>query len=404
MNIVIVGHIDHGKSTLIGRLLYDTNSIPQDKIEEIKEICKAKGKKLEFSFFLDYLQEEREQGITIDSSRIFFKTKKRDYTIIDSPGHVEFIKNMITGASKAEAAILIIDAKEGIKEQTKRHAYILSLLGLNQTTVVINKMDLIDYKENRFLEIKDKLTKVLESIGITSLHFVPIVATDGENIVKKSENMPWYNGKTLIEYLDSFKQTNKHHSALRFVVQGTYKLDKKEIIVGKIESGEIKKGDKITILPNNSKTTVASIEKFLENPNKAGVGESIGITTTNKTPVKRGDIICKEDDMPKINQLINAKIFWMSDKPLNIKDKLNLKLATQEVSATIEKINLVIDSSTFQEIRSNSNNLNNNEVGIVTIKTLNPVVFDDFKKIAETGRFVIEKDMQIVAGGTVTNL
>ncbi len=230
MNIVIVGHVDHGKSTIIGRLLYDTNSLPDGKVEELKATCDLLGKPLEFAFILDNLEEEMKQGITIDTTQIFFKTKKRDYVIIDAPGHVEFVKNMITGASQAECALLIVDAKEGVKEQTKRHAYILSLLGLKQVAVIINKMDLVEYKKVRYDEVVNELKSFLTSIKITPSFVIPISAMNGENIAKRSENMFWYNGPTILEALDTFKiKAELEGLPMRYSVQDEFKFDENRI-------------------------------------------------------------------------------------------------------------------------------------------------------------------------------
>jgi len=402
MNIVIVGHVDHGKSTLIGRLLYDTRSLPPDKFEEVKNTCKSLGKDMEFGFILDHLQEEREQGITIDTCQIFFKTPKRNYVIIDAPGHVEFIKNMITGASQAEAAILIIDAKEGVKEQTKRHAYILGMLGLKQIIVLINKMDLVDYKEKRFNEVKDNLIKFLQNLKLKPSYIVPIIAKDGDNIAKRSDKMDWYKGKTFLECLDGFEVMKKNYEkALRFPIQDVYKIDGNRIFAGRVESGTIKNGDEITILPTNTKTKVKSVEKFLKNSTKAGAGESIGITTEDQLFIERGNVISHPNNLPKVTDKIKANVFWMSKKDFNINEMITLKLATQEVSAKIEKIEKKINSATLEEIKQDKNTLKNNEVGTMIIKTL-PIVVDDFNYVPELGRFVFEKDMITSAGGIIT--
>ena len=230
LNFVIVGHVDHGKSTLIGRLLYDTDSLPSDKIEEIKKTSEGLGRKTEFAYLLDHLEEERQQGLTIDTTQVFFKTDKRCYVIIDAPGHVEFVKNMVTGASQAEAAILIIDVKEGIKEQTKRHAYILSLLGLNQVVVILNKMDLVDFSEGRFNEVKKGAQEFLNSINMDPLFYIPICAIKGDNIARRSERMNWYNGPTLLESLDTLKsRESAENKPLIFPIQDAYKIDDKRI-------------------------------------------------------------------------------------------------------------------------------------------------------------------------------
>ncbi|MFV1950885.1 MAG: GTP-binding protein, partial [Nitrospinota bacterium] len=246
LKIVIVGHVDHGKSTLIGRLFYDTDSLPPDKIEEIQRTCEELGREMEFAFLLDHLQEEREQGVTIDTAQTFFKTDTREYVIIDAPGHKEFLKNMITGASQAEAAVLIVDAMEGLQEQTKRHAYILDMLGLKQVVVVINKMDLVDFKEKRFEEVKSSLVTFLDSINIKPSSFIPISAKEGYNVAKKADIMGWYNGFTLLEALDTLNnQKSPVGKALQFPVQDVYKIGDKRILVGRIENGRIAKGQQV---------------------------------------------------------------------------------------------------------------------------------------------------------------
>jgi sulfate adenylyltransferase large subunit len=402
MNIVFVGHVDHGKSTLIGRLLYDTGSLPPDKVEEVRKTCEMLGKEMEFGFILDHLQEEREQGITIDTCQIFFKTEKRDYVIIDAPGHVEFIKNMITGASQADAAILIIDTKEGVKEQTKRHAYILGMLGMKKVVVLINKMDLVEYKQERFNEVKEEINDFLKKINVKPSYIIPIVAKDGDNIAKKSEKMDWYKKEIFLSHLDSFSlPEKKKNKSLRFPVQDVYKVDDKRIIAGRIESGTIKKGDEIIILPEKTKTKVMSVEKFLENPEKAEAGESIGITTEHPLFIERGNIICHPDNLPEVTSRITANVFWMSKHDFNINEIITMKIATQEVSAKIEKIEKKINSSTLEEINEEKDNLKNNEVGTMIIKTLSPVVVDDFNYVPELGRFVFEKNMVTSAGGII---
>ncbi len=403
MNIVFVGHVDHGKSTLIGRLLYDTKSIPEDKIEEVRKTCEMLGKEMEFGFMVDYLQEEREQGITIDTCQIFFKTEKRNYVIIDAPGHVEFIKNMITGASQAQAAILVIDAKEGVKEQTKRHAYILGMLGMKKVIVLINKMDLVDYKEERFQELKKEITEFLKKINVEPSYIIPIVAKDGDNMANKSEKMGWYKGKTFLNCLDSFNlPEEKENRSLRFPVQDVYKIDGKRIVAGRIESGTIKQGDEIVVLPEKTKTRVKSVEKFLENPEKAETGESIGITTEDPLFVERGNVICHPGNLPETASSIKANVFWMSKEDFNIGQIITMKIATQEVSAKIEKIEKKINSSTLEEINEEKDKLKNNEVGTMIIKTLSPIIIDNFNYVPELGRFVFEKNMVTSAGGIIT--
>ena len=275
LKFVIVGHVDHGKSTLIGRLFYDTGSIPADKVAEIEQISKELGREIEFAFMMDHLQEERDQGITIDTAQAFFHTDKRDYVIIDAPGHVEFTKNMITGASQAEAALLIVDAEEGVREQTRRHAYLLSMLGLKQVAVVINKMDMdsVKYSKQRFEQVVAELLEFCEPLGIKPTHTVPISAKDGDNVAKKSTQMDWYTGLTVLEVLDTFTVPSKPaEKPMRFPVQDVYKVDNKRMFAGRVESGTITNGQEVVFLPSASRSKIKSIEKFLTPPPRISPG------------------------------------------------------------------------------------------------------------------------------------
>jgi len=401
LKFVIVGHIDHGKSTLIGRLLFDSGSIPKEKIDEIKNICDSLGKEMEFGYVMDHLEEEREQGITIETTQTFFKTKKRDYVIIDAPGHVEFLKNMITGASQAEAAILIVDAEGGVREQTKRHAYILSMLGITQVIVVINKMDLISFDRERFESIKYDLLNFLKEIGITPSYIIPISAKEGDFVASKSANLHWYSGPTVLEALDSFLPKERSvKKPLRFAVQDVYNFDKR-IIAGRVESGLLKKDQSITILPSGEKTKVKSIEEFLKTPEEAEPGKSTGLTTLDKLFVDRGNIIVDSNDSSyNVTTKFRASIFWMDKLPYKLGTPILLRCATQEVMCRVESILKLMDSSTLEVLVSDSGVIRNREAADVMIATDKEIVVDDFLDIPETGRFVLGKEVT-VAGGIV---
>ena len=404
LSFVIVGHIDHGKSTLIGRLLYDTNSLPADKIEEVKKASADQGRETEFAFLLDHLEEERKQGITIDTTQVFFKTPKRRYVIIDAPGHVEFVKNMITGASQAEAAVLIIDVAEGVKEQTKRHSYLLSLLGLNQVIVVVNKMDIVDFSNERFETVKLDAQKWLESVGIVPILYVPISAIRGDNIAVKSENMDWYTGSTFLESLDTLhgRQTPENKSLL-FPIQDVYKVGDKRICVGRVESGAMAKGDEIKMLPTGQVTKIGTIEKFLEDTDKAVAGECVGVTTSDSVYLSRGQVVCLPNKEPTLTDSINANIFWMTKADVGKEQTLTIRCATQETSCKIVSINKRINSSTLELIEKDAAVLNNLEVGEVVIKTKKPLAITSFNDVQEMGRFVLVRDENICAGGIITN-
>ncbi|MHC4439591.1 MAG: sulfate adenylyltransferase subunit 1 [Planctomycetota bacterium] len=405
LSFVIVGHVDHGKSTLIGRLLYDTGSLTFDKIEEIQQASAEQGKETEFAYLLDHFEEERKQGITIDTTQVFFKTPKRCYTIIDAPGHVEFVKNMITGASHAEAAVLIVDVNEGIKQQTKRHSYILSMLGLNQVIVVMNKMDLVDFSAERFESVKQDLQQWLGAINIAPLFFVPISAIKGDNIAARSENMDWYAGPTFLESLDALQNTPPtEDKPLLLPVQDVYKIQDKRIGAGRVESGIIKKGAEVKVLPGGNVTSVLSIEKFLEDTDTAIAGECIGLTTADPVFLERGNVLCWPSDEPILTDKIAANMFWMSGRDFTTDQKLTIRCATQETSCKVVSIDKRIDSSTLELLETNCNTLKNLEVAEITIKTKKPIVVKNFNDVQELGRFVLVRDQNICASGIITSV
>ena len=401
--VVIIGHIDHGKSTLIGRILYETNSLSEDKMKEIKKVCEDLGRITEFAYLIDNLQEEREEQYTLDTTQTFFKTGKRSYIIIDAPGHKEFIKNMITGASQADLAILLIDSKEGIKEQTKRHAYIIKMLGIKNLIVAINKMDLINYEKSSFNRIKDEIMNSLSRLNLKPNDVIPISALLGENILKKSDKLKWYNGLTLLNSLDSIKIEEEKEGVLRFPVQDIYQIEGKSIIVGRIESGSLKKGEEIVILPEGENNKIKTIETIGPKKDFVKKGESIGITLEKTTNQKIGSIICKKDNLPLITKEFKAKIFWMSDKSLNLNEEVTIKCATQESKCKISEISKKIDSSTLRVLEEKSNKLNETEVGEVVINTNKDLVIENFEDIPELGRFVIKRDSDIVGAGVISN-
>lgn len=403
LNIVAVGHVDHGKSTLIGRLLYETNSLPDGAIEKVKRISEQNGKPFEYAYLLDAFEEEQKQGITIDTTNLHFSTEKRDYVIIDAPGHKEFLKNMISGASSAEAAFLMIDAKEGIQEQSKRHGYILSLLGIKKIYVVVNKMDLIDYSESVYIEIREKFNKFLSNLNIFPLEYIPVSAFNGENITTKSENLNWYKGVTIIEALDLLqKEPEPEDKPLRFPIQDVYKFDNRRIMAGKIESGTLRVGDEITINPSGKITKVKSIENWPQPYDKdyVSAGMCVGITVEDEFFNKRGEIISHKESKPQKGNLFNANIFWMGKTPLVKGKKYKLKLTTQEIECEVFSINRVIDSSNLTTA-STHECINKNEVGEITLKTRDVVCFDEFANSQTTGRFVIVDGYDVSGGGIV---
>ena len=311
---------------------------------------------------------------------------------------------MITGASQAEAAILIIDAMEGLQEQTRRHAYILDMLGLKQVIVVINKMDLVDFNEKRFEEVKSSLTTFLDSINIKPSFFIPISAKEGDNVAKKADIMGWYNGFTILEALDTLNnQKSSVGKALQFPVQDVYKIGDKRILVGRIENGRITKGQQVIFLPSQKESIIKSIEVFLEDRTEAQAGESIGVTLIDPLFIERGEIICEKGHQPSMVDKFKANIFWMSQRPMDINERFTIRCATQEMSCTIDTIEKRMDSSSLEIIEKNAAKLLFTEVGSVIIKTKKPIVVENFNEIKELGRFVLVRDNDASAGGIVTH-
>ena len=405
LKFVIVGHVDHGKSTLIGRLLYDTNSLPEDKIEEMHKASKELGRETEFAYLLDHLEEERCQGITIDTTQVFFKSRKRNYVIIDAPGHREFLKNMVTGASQADAGVLIVDVKEGIQEQTKRHAYLLSLLGIKQIIVLINKMDLVNYDQKNYNHIRDEIDNFLTSIGIKSLYYIPISAKKGDNVAVSSEFTPWYKGPTFLEGLDSLNIiTSLPTEKLILPVQDVYNIEGKRIIVGRVEAGSVRKNMEIKILPGGETAKIYSVEKYMESPEYASTGESIGITLKESVFVNRGNVISEAGREPVLYDRFSAIIFWLAKNAFHKENRLTIHCATQETTCAIEEIKRRINSGTLEIIEKHARELKPLEVAEVVIKTKRPLVVNPFNEVPEIGRFVLLQDGNISAGGIVTEI
>ena len=406
LKIVVVGHVDHGKSTVIGRLLYDTHSLPEGTVNKVQRIAKETGKPFEYAYLLDAFEEEQKQGITIDTTQIQFQTEKRNYVIIDAPGHKEFLKNMISGAANAEAALLIIDAQEGVKEQSKRHAYILSLLGIKKVYVVLNKMDLVDYSEEVYNSVRKDMSEFLSTLKVYPIDYIPVSAYYGENILTDSDKLSWYKGLSIIDAIDAIeKDKGLESKPLRFPVQDVYKFDSRRIIAGRIESGTIKAGDEITIDPEGKKTHVKSVEYWAEKDNKsyAAAGESAGITVSDEFFNKRGEIIAFEKDKPLISNRFRGNVFWMGKNDLVLNKKYKIKLATQEVECEIESILKVVDASTLDSVDKQIQKIALNDVAEVIIATREVVAFDRFSDSPTTGRFVIVDGYDVSGGGIIAD-
>ncbi len=404
LKIVFVGHVDHGKSTIIGRLLYDTKSLPQGVVDKVQRIADETGKDFEFAYLLDAFAEERQQGITIDTTQLKFSTTTRDYLIIDAPGHKEFLKNMISGAANANAAFLVIDAQAGVQEQSRRHAYLLSLLGIKKIFVLVNKMDLVGYSALRFLEVSDDIKNFLATIKITPQRIIPISGFVGDNVTEHSENLSWYAGETLIDTLDKISGVEENFSAaLRLPIQDVYKFDERRIIAGRIESGKLNVGDKIKIFPEGRQTVVIEFAHWQKRDKKfsAQTGESVGVIVADEFFNRRGEIITLANDVPpKVSNRLRASVFWLGKNFLTVGKSYKLKLATAEVEATVEKIILTVDAATLQR-QENSSALKLNDVGEIIFKLKDKIAFDEFGTFQATGRFVLVDGYDVAGGGIV---
>jgi len=403
LKLVIVGHVDHGKSTLVGRLLHDTHSLPDGKFEAIQASCKKRGMPFEWSFLMDALQTERDQGITIDTTQIWLKTAHRDIVIIDAPGHKEFLKNMITGAAQADAALLIIDAFEGIREQSKRHGYLLHLLGVRQIAVLVNKMDMVKYDEKIFRAIERDYTAYLKSVGVEPTCFIPISAREGDGIAQASAHMKWYKGASVIESLDHFSvAASDERLPLRLPVQDVYKFDERRIIAGRIESGNLKVGDTLLFSPTNTQAKVASIEAWpkKEKVAHAYAGQSIGITLDDQIFVERGNIASHAQHAPLITNQFRARLFWLGKKPLEAGQRYKIKIATTEILAEVKTIEHVINASTLAQVKATS--VERGNVAEVIWRTRGVVSVDDFAANPRLGRFVIVQDYDVAGGGIIS--
>ena len=407
MGIVIVGHVDHGKSTIIGRLLADTGTLPEGKLEQIKDLCARTSKPFEYAFLLDALKDERSQGITIDAARVFFRTPKRRYLILDAPGHVEFLKNMVTGAARAEAALLVLDAGEGIQENTRRHAYLLSMLGVRQIAVVVNKMDLVGCRQEAFDAFARDLGEFLTTIDMTPAAIIPVIGREGDNLAMRSTTMPWYTGPTVLEALDAFRsQGEAVDGPFRMPVQAVFKFtndgDDRRIVAGTIDSGRVRVGDEVVFHPSGKRARVKSLEAFNRiAPSMAGAGESTGFTLAQQIYVTRGELTTlAHEPQPVTATRIRTSIFWLGARPLEVGRQYALKLGTARVSVHLEHIERVLDASTLEAVTDRTAVVRN-EVADCVLKLRQPIAFDRASELAATSRFVLVDNFSISGGGVV---
>jgi elongation factor 1-alpha len=401
---VVVGHKDHGKSTLIGRLLYDSKAIPEQKLQEIRtELEKSGRKDFEFAFLLDSLEEERIGGLTIDIIQMPFKSKRYFYTIIDCPGHREFIKKMFTGASQADAAVLVVSAKEGIEDQTKQHAFLIKTLGLRQLVVAINKLDESNYEEAKFQQMREKLKPILDSLGYANSPIVPLSALKGENVFSKSQKMPWYKGLSLIETLDesvspSVAPVNK---PLRASVQDIYEIEGTKIIMSKILTGSLEEGKIVNFDPSGEKGLIKKIEMFGKEVQKARPGDSVGLIINGLHEAKRGQVLSYPQNRVTVVRSFVGELILFSDIGLRNNDMVTIRCGTAETNCKVKRILEKIDAINLTADAKYPEDLKNGDVGKVLFSSLEPMCIEKYSEFPELGRFVIEGKKGTAAAGIV---
>jgi bifunctional enzyme CysN/CysC len=403
LSLVLAGHVDHGKSSLLGRLLHELDLLPAGKAEELAALSAKRGVPLEWSFALDGFQAERDQAITLDTTRVRVRTKAREFVFIDAPGHKELLKNMIGGASAAEAALLVIDASLGSEEQTLRHAYLLKLLGVQEVVVAVNKMDLSAYSEAVFRQREHEVAAVLARVGIVPRAIVPVSARDGANLLAYGAMGAWYVGPTLVAALDGLSNTVPADSLpLRLPVQDIYRFDGGRIIAGCIESGRLAQGDELLFSPSGQAATVARLLHWRDDdPESAAAGDNVAFLLDRPLVVERGDLASHRERSPKLTAVFDAEIFWVAQKPLVAGAELTMQLALRTVSVRVQAIRHRIDAMTL--LPQLATEIGANEIARVTIRANQMVAVDNFADLPATGRFVL-RDGYITAGGGVVDV
>jgi bifunctional enzyme CysN/CysC len=407
MNLVVTGHVDHGKSTIVGRLLAETGSLPDGKLEAIRAHCARNAKPFEYAFLLDALRDERAQGITIDAARVFFRSARREYILIDVPGHSEFLRNMITGAARAEAAVLVIDGREGVQDNTRRHGYLLSMLRIRQLAVVVNKMDLVGRSQEVFERIVHEYGSFLAQLQLEPSFFVPASGMTGENIVARSPGLSWYTGPTVLEALDAFQPEPRPVDApFRMPVQGVYKFtaeqDERRIVAGTVSSGRIQVGDEIVFLPSGKKTRVKTIEGFNRPLQTAAqAGEATGLTLADQIYVERGEMATRHGETPmRVSTRFRASVVWLGRDPFEKTKEYRLKLGSARVPVQLEDVHHVIDATTLNKVDGRER-VERHEVADCTLSTRRPIAFDCADVLGHTSRFVLVDGFQIAGGGVI---
>lgn len=401
LTAVFLGHVDHGKSTLISRLLLDTGHFPDGRLKELKAAAHRRGVPMEISFLLDAFQVERDQAVTIDSSRIWLTTPARTYAIVDAPGHKEFVRHMVSGASEAHVAVLLVDAHEGVSEQTRRHLMLLSLLNVGQVIIVLNKMDLVDFSQSHYESISQQAQDLLTHLNLDSLGVVPAVARDGDNIVKRSTRMEWFTGPTVLELLEAAEPHKHEPAALRFPIQDVYRTGTVRTLVGTVEGSGLKAGANIMVLPLGNSAIVTEIVRYPENGEPARHGEAVGIVLDRPLFVEAGHVACAPEQTPHVVSNLDATIFWLSPNTLRPGDKVRVRIATSDVQGTVAAIERKIDVQTLEY--ENAESLQNGDISQVNIITEAPLVVERTPG-SILSRFALYQDGIVCGGGVVTGI
>jgi len=412
MNLVFIGHVDHGKSTMVGRLLYDTGALSEQDYRKLKVEAEAQGKgTFVFAYVMDQLKEERERGVTIDVSYRKFKAKKNDFTIIDAPGHRDFVKNMITGTSQADAAVLVVSCKDGIQAQTKEHAFLAQVMGLKQLVVAINKMDEVGYEEKKFTAMKDEVTKLLTGIGYKAeqVKYVPVSAWEGDNIAKVSPKMAWYKGLSLVDTLDALVAPSPPtDKPLRLPIQDVYNIKGVGTVpVGRVETGILKPGEKVIFNPTGKVCEVKSVEMHHEQLTQAVPGDNIGFNVRGleRVDCARGDVVGHTNDPPTVATDFTAQIVVLNHPtaiPVNYTPVFHIH--TAQLSCSLIELQKKLDPKTGAVKEENPKFLKTGDAAVVKVKPLKPICVEEFKKFPQLGRFAIRDMGQTVAAGMIISI
>jgi bifunctional enzyme CysN/CysC len=400
--ICLAGHVDHGKSSLLGRLLHELDLLPPGKVASLTAASGRRGVPIEWSFVLDAFQLERDQAITLDTTRVRVRTPQRELLVIDAPGHRELIRNLVTGAADTQAALLVVDAMTGAQAQTRRHLALLRLLGVRDVVAVVNKMDLADWREDRFAAVRDALTDAIAKLGLVAHAVVPASAREGANLTERPASMPWWKGQTLVEALEALPAADASRQPggpLRLSVQDVYRLDDRRIIAGRLESGTVAAHDKVLVLPSGRTASIAALEGWPRSPERAAAGDNVSLVLDEPLIVERGQMLCDPDAPPKLTSVFDADLFWLGNTALSPGRRLDVRIGCREVPGRITAVHHGWDTEALSQIARTQ--IGEGDVGRVTIRCDAPVAVDDAATLRATGRFVLAEAGVIVGGGVI---